>query len=85
MHTAKSVVYFSAMQGIRLHREYNSCEDKKELLNLCEKLGDFYHEIKVPEKALEYYLQQVRYSHQFRITVFLNRRHFSIDAISRAA
>jgi len=26
---------------------------------LCEKLGDFYHDIECPEKALQYYKQQV--------------------------
>ena len=51
---------FLAIKGIRLTQQLKDCDDKKELMQICEKLGDLYAEVKLPSKALEFYLQQVR-------------------------
>ena len=51
---------FSAIKGIRLTQQLKDCDGKKELMQICEKLGDLYAEVKLPSKALEFYLQQVR-------------------------
>ena len=47
------------MKGVNFTTAYEKCDDKKELLSLCDKMGDLYSELKAPEKALKYYLQQV--------------------------
>ena len=51
---------FLAIKSIRLTQQLKDCDDKKELMQICEKLGDLYAEVKLPSKALEFYLQQVR-------------------------
>ena len=42
-----------------MRRQYTECEAKEELMELCEKLGDFYNQLDMYEAALEYYLKQV--------------------------
>ncbi|XP_057299968.1 tonsoku-like protein [Hydractinia symbiolongicarpus] len=49
----------TAITGVHLTAEYQQCENKKNLLALCEKLGDLYAEIKCPKESLKYYLQQM--------------------------
>lgn len=53
--------FWSAIKGVKLHEDYKRKNGKEDddLMVLCEKLGDFYHDIECPEKALQYYKQQV--------------------------
>ena len=36
-----------------------SCNDGKDKMNLFENLGDFFNDIECPEKAVDFYKQQV--------------------------
>lgn len=47
------------MKGIKLMQSLKSCNDGKEKMNLFESLGDFFHDIECPEKAVDFYKQQV--------------------------
>ena len=76
-HCIRFGFLFIAIKGITLTQQLKDCEDKKELMQICEKLGDLYAEVKLPSKALEFYLQQVRDHLQNSVEVCVNLYLFS--------
>lgn len=64
-YTASNVVVvllgFVAIKGMKLLEKYQNCADERELMEICEKLGDLSScsEVKQPVQALKFYSEQV--------------------------
>lgn len=51
--------FLTAIRGIKYTESLKTCNSGKDKMNLFENLGDFFNDIESPEKAVDYYKQQV--------------------------